>query len=90
MMNTTSAAPVSAPALTTPAVPPASSAPSFTPAHQRRVVDALRAVLPEHCVLFNEEDTLPYECDGLAAYAQLPMVVVLPNTEVMNKSPSLS
>ena len=57
------------------------SAPPFTAAYQRTVVDALRAVLPERCVLFNEEDTRPYECDGLAAYAQLPMVVVLPDTE---------
>ena len=80
-MNTTSAAPVSVPALTTPAAPPSTLAQPFTAAYQRLVVDALRAVLPEHCVLFNEEDTRPYECDGLAAYAQLPMVVALPNTE---------
>ena len=55
--------------------------PSFAPARQREVVDALRRVLPTHCVLFDEEDTRPYECDGLAAYRQLPMVVVLPETE---------
>ena len=48
---------------------------------QRNVVAALRAVLPAHCVLFHEEDTRPYECDGLAAYRQLPMVVSLPETE---------
>ncbi|MGZ3159699.1 MAG: FAD-binding protein, partial [Burkholderiaceae bacterium] len=48
---------------------------------QHAVVTALRTVLPAHCVLFNEEDTRPYECDGLAAYRQLPMVVVLPQTE---------
>jgi glycolate oxidase len=53
----------------------------FTLARQREVVAALRALLPERCVLFNEEDTRPYECDGLAAYRQLPMVVVLPETE---------
>jgi glycolate oxidase len=53
----------------------------FTLARQRDVVAALRAVLPGECVLFNEEDTRPYECDGLAAYRQLPMVVVLPNSE---------
>ena len=53
----------------------------FTIARQREVVAALRALLPEHCVLFNEEDTRPYECDGLAAYRQLPMVVVLPDSE---------
>jgi glycolate oxidase len=54
---------------------------TFTPERQREVVAALRALLPEQCVLFNEEDTRPYECDGLSAYRQLPMVVVLPQTE---------
>ncbi len=53
----------------------------FTLSRQREVVAALRAVLPEHAVLFSEEDTRPYECDGLSAYRQLPMVVVLPQTE---------
>lgn len=57
------------------------SEPAFAPARQRAVVDALRAALPAHCVLFNEEDTRPYECDGLAAYRQLPMVVALPDSE---------
>ena len=56
-------------------------APLFTAARQREVVAALKAVLPAHCVLFDEEDTRPYECDGLAAYRQLPMVVVLPENE---------
>ena len=48
---------------------------------QQEVVDALRKVLPAHCVLFREEQTRPYECDGLALFRQLPMVVVLPETE---------
>jgi len=56
-------------------------APVFSPARQREVVAALKAVLPAHCVLSEEEDTRPYECDGLAAYRQLPMVVVLPEDE---------
>jgi glycolate oxidase len=54
---------------------------SFTPERQREVVAALRRLLPEQCVLFNEEDTRPYECDGLSAYRQLPMVVALPQNE---------
>jgi glycolate oxidase len=52
--------------------------------HQQRqsdVVAALRAALPAHCLLFREEETRPYECDGLTAYRQLPMVVTLPETE---------
>jgi len=32
-------------------------------------------------VLWQEEDTRPYECDGLTAYRRLPMVVALPETE---------
>jgi glycolate oxidase len=42
---------------------------------------ALRAVLPDACVLHDAEDTRPYECDGLAAYRQLPMIVTLPQDE---------
>jgi glycolate oxidase len=45
------------------------------------VVTALRAFLPQRAVLHEEEDTRPYECDGLTAYRQLPMVVALPETE---------
>ena len=48
---------------------------------QRRVVERLRAVLPAHCVLYREEDTRPYECDGLTLYRQVPMVVALPESE---------
>jgi glycolate oxidase len=42
---------------------------------------ALRAVLPAHAVLSSSENTTPYECDGLTAYRQRPMCVVLPETE---------
>ena len=47
---------------------------------QERVVNALRAFLPSHALLWNSEDTTPYECDGLTAYRQRPLVVVLPET----------
>jgi glycolate oxidase len=50
-------------------------------ARQRSVVARLRAFLPEHCVLWREEDTRPYECDGLPLYRQVPMVVALPENE---------
>lgn len=53
----------------------------FTAIRQREVVDALRRLLPAQCVLFNDEDVRPYECDGLAAFRQMPMVVVLPENE---------
>ncbi|TNF98562.1 MAG: FAD-binding protein [Gammaproteobacteria bacterium] len=40
----------------------------------------LREILPEHSVLDEAEDLRPYECDGLSAYRQLPLVVVLPDS----------
>ena len=50
-------------------------------ARQTEVVAALAAVLPAHALLWQREDTVPYECDGLTAYRELPLVVVLPETE---------
>jgi glycolate oxidase len=54
---------------------------SVSLSRRHEVARALRAFLPERAVLFEEEDTRPYECDGLTAYRQLPMVVALPETE---------
>jgi glycolate oxidase len=48
---------------------------------QQTVVAALAAVLPAHALLWQDEDTVPYECDGLTAYRQLPLAVALPETE---------
>ena len=48
---------------------------------QAEVVAALSDVLPASCLLWQREDVTPYECDGLAAYRQQPLVVVLPETE---------
>ena len=45
------------------------------------MVGELRSVLPAHALLFRSEDTTPYECDGLTAYRQAPLVVALPETE---------
>jgi glycolate oxidase len=50
-------------------------------ARQREVVRRLREFMPERAVLWAEEDTRPYECDGLTAYRRVPMVVALPETE---------
>ena len=44
---------------------------------QRSVAEKLREFLPERAVLWQEEDTRPYECDGLTAYRRVPMVVAL-------------
>ena len=50
-------------------------------ARQQQVVDALSQHLPAHALLWHNEDTTPYECDGLTAYRERPMVVALPETE---------
>jgi len=41
----------------------------------------LRRLLPPDNVLFEREDLVPYESDGLSAYRNTPDVVVLPATE---------
>jgi glycolate oxidase len=48
---------------------------------QAEVVRALQAVLPAHALLWQAEETTPYECDGLTAYRQRPLVVALPETQ---------
>src|SRR6267142_4038752 len=45
-----------------------------------RIVKRLRAIVPGEGVIAAEYAMRPYECDGLTAYRQLPMVVVLPET----------
>jgi len=47
---------------------------------QAEVVQGLQSVLPTHALLWNNEDTTPYECDGLTAYRERPLVVALPET----------
>ena len=45
------------------------------------LVKKLRTFLPAESVLHETEDVRPYECDGLSAYRQTPMIVALPRTE---------
>jgi glycolate oxidase len=45
-----------------------------------QVLKGLKADLPEHALLYSQEDTTPYECDGLTAYRQRPLLVALPET----------
>ena len=45
-----------------------------------RIVTALRSIVPGEGVIAGEREMRPYETDGLTAYRQLPMVVVLPET----------
>jgi glycolate oxidase len=44
------------------------------------IVQALRRIVPGEGVIDSENERRAYECDGLTAYRQLPMVVVLPET----------
>ncbi|NJD88125.1 MAG: FAD-binding protein [Betaproteobacteria bacterium] len=56
------------------------ASPAATPARQAQVSSALAACLPAQAVLTAREDLLPYECDGLSAYRQTPLVAALPGT----------
>jgi glycolate oxidase len=49
---------------------------------QRRqdVLAALRKVLPERSLLWQDEAVTPFECDGLSAYRERPLLVALPET----------
>jgi glycolate oxidase len=46
-----------------------------------RLLTRLAAVLPPDGLLSDEEALRPYECDGLTAYRQLPLVVAIPLDE---------
>ena len=47
---------------------------------RERIFAALRTIVPGEGVIAAERELRPYETDGLTAYRQLPMVVVLPET----------
>src|ERR1700746_706830 len=49
-------------------------------ARREAIVRALRRIVPGEGVIASEYAMRPYESDGLTAYRQLPMVVVLPET----------
>ena len=49
-------------------------------ARRDAIVAALRAIVPGEGVIESAAEMLPYESDGLMAYRQPPMVVVLPDT----------
>jgi glycolate dehydrogenase FAD-linked subunit len=49
-------------------------------ARRDAIIVALRAIVPGEGVISTEQGMRPFESDGLTAYRQLPMVVVLPET----------
>ncbi|MCK4707128.1 MAG: FAD-binding protein, partial [Gammaproteobacteria bacterium] len=48
--------------------------------NKQKLLPALQKLLPAEAILFEQEDLRPYECDGLSAYRQTPLLVVLPDT----------
>jgi glycolate oxidase len=49
-------------------------------AHRVEIAAALREIVPGEGVITEEAERRAYESDGLTAYRQLPMIVVLPET----------
>ena len=49
-------------------------------ARREQIIEGLRRIIPGEGVIVTEDERRAYESDGLTAYRQLPMVVVLPST----------
>ena len=43
------------------------------------VISKLTKALPKNTVIIGDENTRPFECDGLSVYKQKPLAVVLPS-----------
>ena len=48
--------------------------------NREQVRQQMLHILPADCILYQEEDLRPYECDALSAYRKIPLIVVLPET----------
>jgi glycolate oxidase len=51
-----------------------------TLARRAQIIAALRAIVPGEGVIDHDDELAPYESDALTAYAQKPLLVVLPET----------
>src|SRR3546814_18850748 len=49
-------------------------------ARRAEIARALRVIVPGEGVIDHPDELKPYESDGLTAYRQVPMLVVLPET----------
>ncbi|MCZ6845943.1 MAG: FAD-binding protein [Alphaproteobacteria bacterium] len=49
-------------------------------ARRAEIIAAMRTIVPDQSVISEERELAVYESDGLTAYHQLPMIVVLPET----------
>lgn len=50
----------------------------FTDWNKQQVVTDLKTIIPSHTLLISDNETAPYECDGLSAYRKQPKLVILP------------
>ncbi len=48
--------------------------------NKQELVTLFSKIVPKTSLLFDTEDLIPYECDGLSAYRQVPLMVLLPET----------
>jgi glycolate oxidase len=53
---------------------------SATIALRDEIVATMHGIVPAGGVIFEEDELRAYDCDGLMAYKQLPLIVVLPET----------
>ncbi len=67
--------------MSTPDEPAAGDGAAPPPERRRAIVDALRALLPQDCLLSRDEELRPYECDALSVLRRQPLAVCLPRTE---------
>jgi len=51
-------------------------------ARRAEIIGELKRIVPGEGVIAEQEALRAYECDGLTAYRQLPLIVVLPETTV--------
>ncbi len=52
----------------------------LTEATRQKLLSRLRQILPADCLVSDRESQRPFECDGLALYRELPLLVALPET----------
>ena len=53
---------------------------STTIAKRDEIIAAMREIIDDAGVIFEEDELRAYDCDGVMAYRQLPLIVVLPET----------
>ena len=53
---------------------------AVSPGKKNELLKNLSVILPRHAILYLPEDLHVYECDGLSAYRQTPLLVVLPES----------